>query len=77
MKQIYSIYYIRLLAIILIVNSHFNIKRIPDFEPFALYGYLGSFGNLIFFFISSYILTLGFKKYKYQIAIMKDVNCEY
>lgn len=61
-----SIYYMRLLAIILIVNSHINPKHVVDFKSFAFYGYLGSLGNMIFFFISSYVLTLGFAKYKSQ-----------
>lgn len=57
----------RLLAIVLIVNSHFNVKYITNFEQIGVYGYLGNLGNLIFFFISSYVLTLGFYKYKKQV----------
>ena len=53
----------RIIAILLIVNSHFNSRHITDFEPFGLYGYLGHFGDLIFFYISSYILTFGYPKY--------------
>lgn len=53
----------RIIAILLIVNSHFNSRHITNFEPFGLYGYLGHFGDLIFFYISSYILTFGYPKY--------------
>lgn len=60
----FFIYYMRFLAVLLIVNSHFNSNHITDFEPFALYGYLGSLGNMIFFYISSYVLTIGFDKYE-------------
>ena len=62
----YSIYYMRLLAMILIVNSHFNPLHVINFEPFGLYGYLGSLGNMLFFFISSFVLSLGFRKYESQ-----------
>ena len=65
-RALYSIYYMRFIAVLLIMNSHFNSKHILGFEPFALYGYLGNLGNMIFFFISSYVLTIGFKKYEHQ-----------
>ena len=67
MEEKYSIYWMRFLAILLIVNSHFTAEAIKNFEQFGFYGQLGFFGNMIFVFISAYILALGFKKYEKQV----------
>jgi hypothetical protein len=75
-KEKKSIYYMRLFAIILIVNSHINPSHVSNFKPFAFYGDLGNLGNMIFFFISSYVLTLGFDKYKRQ-KLRWLINREY
>ena len=63
----YAIYYMRVIAIVFIVNSHFNSKNIIGFESFGVYGSLGYLGNMIFFFISAYVLSIGFSKYENQL----------
>ena len=65
-KENLAIYYMRFFAIILIVNSHFREKNIIGYEPVLFYDRFGFLGNMIFFFISSYVLTLGFIKYEQQ-----------
>lgn len=56
----------RVFAILLIVSSHFRSDKIIDFEPFLFYDRFGFLGNMIFFFISAYAVSLNFVKYEQQ-----------